>query len=161
MPMKPSEQQQIDLLTEIKGLLRRIERNTRPVRPLAKTFVYETFKLTSDGRIRTDEMNLLLNENAEIDVTGIKDAGGNAAAIEGDKVNWSVSGESDLGELKVSEDTKSAVFVRNGKAGTCTVEFRGDADLGPDEDNIVGMVELVCLGGKAVKFEFEAKAIPA
>lgn len=106
-------------------------------------------------------MNLLLKENAQIKITGIQDAEGNPAQIEGDKVAWSVSGDQGLGELQVSEDTKSALFVRNGKVGTCAVEMRGDADLGPDQKDIVGVVELVCLGGEAVKFAFEATAVPA
>lgn len=105
-------------------------------------------------------MNLLLNEDADISVKGIKDAAGNDAAVEGDKLSWSVAGAQDLGELTVADDGKSAKFVRNGKVGTCQVEVRGDADLGPDEKIIIGSVELVCLGGQAERFELEAVAVP-
>lgn len=154
------DQLQLELLSEIVDLLRRIERNLRPVRPPAVRFKYEKFKITTDGKQKVEgDMNLLLAEHAEIDITGIEDEAGNAAQIEGDKVLWTVAGDQGLGDLQVAEDTKSAKFVRNGKVGTCTVEFRGDADLGPDEELIVGSVELACLGGKAVRFTVEAKAV--
>jgi hypothetical protein len=155
-----ADKQQVDLLIQIVDLLKRIERNLRPVRPLAVAIKLATFKINQNGRVRTEDMNLLLSENAEIDILGIEDAAGNPAVIDGD-AKWSVSGDLGLGELQVAADNKSALFVRNGKVGTCAVEVRGDADLGPDVSEIVASVELVCLGGQAVKINLDAKAVPA
>ncbi len=106
-------------------------------------------------------MKLQLTESAEIKVKAIKDAAGNAASVEGDKLDWSVKGDLALGELVVAEDGMSAVFKRNGAVGIVIVQVSGDADLGPDVKTIVGEVEIECLGGEAVVFELEANAIPA
>lgn len=150
----------IELLELQVDLLRRIERNTMPAYSPAVAFKLSVTNTVSGATGETN-MNLLLGENAKVEILGIKDAAGNDAKIEGDKVTWSVSGDQDLGELQVSEDTKSVLFVRNGKPGTCSVEARGDADLTEGVKEIVGVVELVCLGGEAVKFEMNATAVPA
>lgn len=150
----------MELLEESIEQLKLIVRNTKPDLP-ARQFEFLTYKLTKkSGRIRTNDMNLQLDEDAEIVITGILDEVGNAAPIEGDKVAWSVSGDQGLGELIVAADTKSAKFVRNGKVGECAVEFRGDADLDPAVDDlIVGVVPLSCLGGRARRFETTATAV--
>lgn len=149
----------IQLLEKIESLLYRIARNTTPAYRKAVR-IKLLAKSTISGEMGEETMNLLLGEDAEISVTGIVDEGGNPATVEGDALNWSVAGDQDLGTLEVAADGKSAKFVRNGKSGTCMVEVRGDADLGPDQDIIVGSVELVCLGGKAVRFEMQANAVP-
>jgi len=105
-------------------------------------------------------MKLQITENAAIGITGIKDAKGNPASIDG-VPKWDVKGDLSLGDLEVAADSMSAVFKRNGAVGTCTIQVSGDADLGPDEKLIIGEVEIECLGGEAVVFELEAKAVPA
>jgi len=156
---KDRELRQIQLLESIESLLKRVVSNTMPAYSQAVRFEF-AIRNTKTGAVGDKNMNLLLNEDAEISVKGIKDAAGNDATVEGDKLSWSVAGAQDLGELTVSEDGKSAKFARNGKVGTCQIEVRGDADLGPEEKIIIGSVELVCLGGQAERFELEAVAVP-
>lgn len=152
---------QTKLLEDAVKLLRRIERAIYFSVPRAKTIELKMVKInknTGEETTEGEDMNLLLTQDASITVTKITDAAGNVAAVEGD-LAWSVSGDQDLGELQVAADKKSAKFVRNGKVGTCTVEVRGDADLSEAVEEIVGTVELVCLGGKAEKFEISALAV--
>lgn len=106
-------------------------------------------------------MKLQLGFDAQLTVTGIKDAAGNPATVDGDKLDWAVAGDLSLGDLVVAEDGKSALFKRNGKVGVCKVQVSGDADLGPDVKLIVGEVDIECLGGEAVVFELDAQAVPA
>ncbi len=161
------DKRQVELLeTQIENdlviidLLRRIERNLRPARLPASVFEFEYFKITNAGRVKADNMKLQLNENAEIKVLAIKDAGGNPAKVDGDKLDWAVAGDLTLGTLVAADDGMSAVFTRNGKVGSCTVQVSGDADLGPDVKTIIGEVAVDCLGGEAVSFDLEANAVP-
>lgn len=155
------DQMMIELLTEILKNLKFIERNLRPVQSEAVKFEFDLIKLTPNGEVRVSKMDLQLNENALVKVKAIKDAAGNPAKVEGDKLNWGVEGDQSLGTLEVSEDGLSAKFVRNGGIGSCVITVTGDADLGPDEKLIKGSVEVNCLGGQAVEFELDASPIPA
>ncbi len=157
---KDRDIRQIQLLESIEYLLKYVVRNTMPAYVKATRFKYSTYKLTKAGRVKDKDMNLLLNEDAEVVIEGVEDDAGNPAAIEGDKIDWSVSGDQDLGELQVAADLKSAKFIRNGKVGSCAIEFRADADLGPDVKEIVGSAALECLGGQATRFKFSATAVP-
>lgn len=140
-------------------LLKRIERGQRPERPLASVIELEVFKLTENGPVRMEDMKLALNQNAEIKIKAIKDAAGNPAKVDGDKLEWTMKGDLSLGTLTPAADGMSALFVRNGAVGKVTVQVSGDADLGPDVKLIVGEVEIECLGGEAVMFELEAVAV--
>lgn len=152
----------IEVMEKILVTLSYMEKSLRPVRPLATVIETEVFKINQDGsKERATDMKLQLGQNAEIKVTGIKDAAGNPAQVEGDKLDWSVKGDLALGDLEVSADGLSALFKRNGAVGIVTVQVSGDADLGPDTKTIVGEVEVECLGGEAVVFELEANAVPA
>jgi len=104
-------------------------------------------------------MKLQLSENAQLTVTGIKDAGGNDALVDGD-LKWAVAGDLGLGDLQVATDTRSALFVRNGKVGVCKVQVTADADLTAGEKLIMAEAELECLGGEAVVIELNASAVP-
>lgn len=157
------ELKQLAILEEMLKTLKYIERNLRgPIGKPAAVFEFETYIIKPNGdQIKGENMNLQLGENALIKLVAIKDAAGNPAKVEGDLLTWSVSGDLSLGDLEVAADGLSAIFKRNGAIGTCTVEVKGDADLGPDVKEIVGKVEIACLGGEAVVFELEATAVPA
>ncbi len=150
----------IYLLYDIRETLERIEFNSRPAAK-AVAFKFETFKIKNGQEIRSDDMKLALGENAKVTVTGIVDAAGNPAKVEGDKLSWAVTGAQDIGDLQVADDGQSAVFVRNGKVGVCAVQVSGDADLGEGEKLIIGEVELDCAAGEAAKFELSVEAVPA
>lgn len=89
----------------------------------------------------------------------ILDAGGNAAEVEGGKVEWSVSDPA-FGTLNVSEDMMSAEFVPAGAVGRAVIQAKGDADLGEGVEEIMGEIEIVQASGKAVKMELAAEAAP-
>lgn len=103
-------------------------------------------------------MQLQLNQDAQIDVAGVVDAGGNPALVDGD-LKWSVKGDLSLGDLQVAADFKSAKFVRNGGVGLVTVQVSADADLGPGEALIMAEVDLDCLGGVAATIKLNAVAV--
>lgn len=147
---------QSELLESINKTLKRIEWHLRP-KNVAVMFEFKKYKITGSIQQETEDMNLQLGQNARVRVTAIKDAAGNAALVDG-ALSWSVSGAQNLGALEVAEDGMSALFVRNGAVGTCQVEVRGDADLGEGQREIVGVVEVVCLGGEATVFELSAEA---
>ena len=157
---KDREMRAIEQRDEMIDLLKRIERSLRPIVSEATVIELEVETKTKDGQIIGvgNMANLKLGQTAKISVKAIKDAEGNPAQVEGNKLNWGVSGDQSLGTLTPSEDGMSAEFVRAaGTVGTCTVEVSGDADLGPDVKTIIGTAELVCLGGEAVTFELDVQ----
>ncbi len=165
---KKEELQSLALLTEIRDslvslkniekILKRIEFNSRPALK-AVAFKFANYKITNGQETRSEDMKLELGQDAKVAVTGIVDSAGNPAKVEGDKLTWAVTGDLGLGDLTVADDGMSALFVRNGKPGVCTLQVSGDADLGEGEKLIIGEVELDCAAGEAVKFELSAEAV--
>lgn len=151
---------QIEVLERIEDILKRIEFIVMPANK-ASVIELAKFKINNGQEEGWTDMNLQIGENARVAVTAIKDAAGNAARVEGDVLVWSISGDQNVGSLEVAPDMMSALFVRSGAVGTCKVEVKGDADLGAGVKEIVGEVEIVCLGGEAVVFELSAQAEPA
>lgn len=155
-------EKQSAILERLLSVLIRVERALYFSVPPATRIEIKRVKINSNGEeIQGEDMNLLLGQNARIAVTGIKDAAGNDARVEGDALSWTVSGQQGLGELQVADDGRSATFVRNGAVGTCQVEVSGDADLTEGVRTIVGVEELVCLGGEAVVIELSSEVAPA
>lgn len=156
---KQREIYSIVLLEKILNTLEYLERASRPIKPLAEVIEFEVYS-TNDGiEERMSDMKLQLGKNALIKVKGFKDAAGNPASVDGDKVEFAVKGDLNLGELVVAEDGMSATFVRNGAVGTVVVQLTADADLGPDVKAIMGEVQLDCMGGEAVIIELEATEV--
>lgn len=162
-----AEDQMVGLLTEILKTLRYIEKDLRTGVPgsgrKAEKFKTNNFLVDEDGRLTHvggNKMDLALGQNAQIQITGFEDAAGNAAQIDG-VPSWSVEGDQGLGDLQIAADGLSALFVRNGTVGLCTVKMAADADLGPDEALIFGTVDLNCRAGSAVKIDLDVQAVDA
>lgn len=150
-----------EILKEQLELLERIELYLRPKNMAEKIElkVKRINKLTGKQEEMTD-MILQLNEDAKLTVSGIKDAAGNPALVDG-ALKWSVSGDTGIGDLVVDPaDEKVASFVRNGGVGKVKVQVAADADLSPNEKLIVAEVELDCVGGEAVVIELNSVAVP-
>lgn len=142
-------------LHQIKGTLNHINARITTVR---RARVIEFWSFTGGQFRKVRNMNLQQGENAAL-VLAIKDAGGNAAHVQDDKVEWSVS-DSSLGDLQIAPDFMSALFVPNGTVGSCQVQAMGDADLGEGVKSIMGFVDINVLSGEAVVMELSATAVP-
>lgn len=167
---KELEGLQLEVLQRLEVLIDKqnqfLERLERYLRPKEIATVIEIKKFIKDkqtGQLtevtKGGPMKLQVTENAQITVTGVKDAGGNPAQLDGE-LSWSVAGDQGLGDLQVAADKQSALFVRNGKVGVCKVQVSGDADLSPGERLIMAEVELECLAGEATVIELNAEAVP-
>lgn len=151
-------ERQNENLEEIKKLLKLISIGIYHFIPKAEKIELDVKKQTKNGVIiEGEDMNLQQGQDAKITVLGIKDSAGKDALIDGALI-WSVSGDLSLGELQVSTDGKSALFVRNGNVGECVVEVSADADLTEGQQFIIAQATLTCLAGKATVIEIEAVA---
>lgn len=143
-------------LGEILNELKRITHILAPIER-AKKIEFGISKQTQDGQevVGGEMKNLEINENGVVAISGFTDAKGNAAKVDGDKVDWSlVAGSEAFGSLEVSADGLSCKFLRNGAVGLAQVNMVADADLTSEKSEIFGMAEFNCLSGKAVKIEF-------
>lgn len=147
------------LLEQQIDLLKRIERYLRP-KNIATVIELKKERVKTNGQIEEmTDMILQLSENAQLTVTGVKDASGNPASLDGELV-WDISGDTGIGELQVAADKQSALFVRNGGVGKVVVQVKGDADLSAGVKDLIAQVELDCVGGEAVVIELNASAVP-
>ncbi len=128
------------------------------LRPEGVAYRIEFYSIINGRETRVEKMNLQQGEKAKLTLK-IADKGGNPAKVQDDKVAWSVSDES-LGALNVAADGMSAEYVPNGKAGTLTIQAKGDADLGEGVKEIMGEIQIDVLSGEAVVFELSAEAAP-
>lgn len=76
-----------------------------------------------------------------------KDKAGNDAVV--DNVRWS-SSDPLLLDVQASEDGLTCTVVTKGPLGTAQVSVVADADLGPDQTDIAGVINVTVRAGQAV-----------
>lgn len=120
---------------------------------ILRASVIEFYTLVNNQLTKVEQMNLKIDQSLPLSIQ-IKDAGGNAAQVDGAPA-WSLTNPA-MGELTVAEDGMSASLVPAGLLGAFKVQVSADADLGEGVETILGELDIVTIAGTAVLVEIGA-----